>query len=45
MKKLLLTAIILINAITTYFWFFPYQSEVDINTFKLADSAIRTYET
>lgn len=41
MKKLLLTAIVLVNAVTLYFWAFPYQSKVDINTFRLADSALK----
>ncbi|NJN78130.1 MAG: hypothetical protein HC803_07175 [Saprospiraceae bacterium] len=41
MKKLLITTIILVNASTAYFWLFPYQSEADINTFQLADRALK----
>jgi hypothetical protein len=41
MKKLLLTSIIFINAVTLYFWVFPYQSEADMNTFRLAERALK----
>lgn len=41
MKKLLITSIIFINAVTLYFWVFPYQSEADMNTFRLAEQALR----
>jgi hypothetical protein len=41
MKKLLITSIIIINAVTLYFWVFPYQSEADMNTFRLAEHALK----
>jgi hypothetical protein len=40
MKKRLITTIILVNTITVYFWFFPYQSKADINMVELADRAL-----
>ncbi|MFK7950525.1 MAG: hypothetical protein AB8G11_23260 [Saprospiraceae bacterium] len=41
MKKLLITAIILINCTTLYFWAFPYSNKQDLHAFLLADKTLK----
>lgn len=41
MKKLLITAIVLINCTTLYFWAFPYANKQDLHAFLLADKTLK----